>query len=435
MVELNLSFAVIRGTMCLRITKKGTTVRSYKSIELPHQDLTRWDQRKQKFTGRSEISSDNNQALQQILSEYTAINTTYEPSTARELIELKGDKIRRRKAPKKLTHSRKGYDHDTPVPAPTRNTPYYIYIQWLIYNMRHESNKKPSKNYQTYITLYHRLLEEGTIKNKPVSEICNRDFIAFGDWLRLDKSGSSNYREMMKRFHSAHGKAFEHELNDNVLRYKFMNDAPRTKKSRVYALTKAQYDKLVHINLDEVKHCGPRPDFHKQIYLDFCIFMYEMKIRPVDAVKLHSRDIITERGEKYIRYTPEKKKNYHNDCCVTNKITETAAAIIRKYSGMSAMGYVFPLSVNEYKWDYEDPSSWNVWNTKKQHIIQQINRFLKKVAPLIGADSERISVYAIRHSAFTHEIAKNEKPLMQIAKEGGTGIDMLESHYYHYIVS
>ena len=239
----------------------------------------------------------------------------------------------------------------------------------------------------------------------------------------------------MKRFHSAHGKAFEHELNDNVLRYKFMNDAPRLKQSRVYAITKEQYDKFVHINLDDIKQSGPRPDFHKQIYLDFCVFMYEMKIRPVDAVKLHSRDIVTDRGERYIRYIPEKKKNYIKNSYVMNRITDTAAAIISKYAGMSKMGYVFPLSINEYKWNYDDPASWNDWNTKKQHTIQRINGFLKKAASIIGADPARMSVYAIRHSSFTHEIARNEKPLIQIAKEGGTGVEMLENHYYHYMVS
>lgn len=433
MAELNLSFAVLRNKMCLRITEKGTSKRNYKQVDIPFLDFSRWNQKKQKFTGRSESSSRNNEALERIMSEYTKLNIDFKPSSANELFILHDDKKRVVVKPKKKWKNR--YDYDEPVSAPNRSTTFSSYLRWLIYNMRHEKRMLPSRNYQTYVTLYNKLIEEGRVHKKHVCSITNKDFISFGEWMLSRGFSGPNFREMMKRFKSVHSKAYEHELNDNTLRYKFSADAPRRKNYDVYSLTLEQYRQLEELDVDRVQQRGPGARFLKQLYLDFCLFMYEMKIRPVDAFKLHSRNLIYDRGSHYIRYTPEKKKNYTINSEVVNKLTEKAMRIIRKYKGVSKMGYVFPFSVNDVEWDYEDCVSWNRWATQKQQIIYKINLFLKKAARCIGADFRRITVYSIRHSAFTHEISRNEKPLLQIAKEGGTSIDMLEKHYYHYIVS
>lgn len=43
-------------------------------------------------------------------------------------------------------------------------------------------NKKPSRNYQTYINLLHKLEDEGRLIDIPVAEIDNSHFVWFSDY-------------------------------------------------------------------------------------------------------------------------------------------------------------------------------------------------------------------------------------------------------------
>jgi hypothetical protein len=86
--------------------------------------------------------------------------------------------------------------------------------------------------------------------------------------------------------------------------------------------------------------------------------------------------------------------------------------------------------MNEKDWDYKDGAIWNRWNNRKAKEIEKVNHFLKKAA--VELNVKELTLYAFRHSAFTHEIDRNEKSLLVIAKEGGTSPDMLGKHYYDY---
>jgi hypothetical protein len=174
------------------------------------------------------------------------------------------------------------------------------YLNQLIKTMQNgDDNRKPSKNYQGYINLLHKLEKEGVIINVPLSEIDNRCFISFGKFilnLPPDK-GRSNYANIMKLFKCVHNKAFNHELNNNVLRFDYMKDAPVKDTKKRISLSEKQYQKFVNMDLSAIAQSGHDRMYYKELYRDFCVFLYEMKMRPADLVRLHSNDICVINGK------------------------------------------------------------------------------------------------------------------------------------------
>ena len=186
-------------------------------------------------------------------------------------------------------------------------------------------------------------------------------------------------------------------------------------------------NKFCYLDLTIIPHSGVNRMFYKELYRDFCIFLYEMKMRPCDVIRLHTNNI----NNSFIVYVAEKKKNYLDEhkrtTCV--KLTETAKRIVCKYRGKSTKGYVFPFTMNNYDWDFDNAVSWNKWQNRKQKTLQDINEFLHKFESILHV--KEITLYTFRHSAFTHAVNAKGSNLMRIAREGSTSIDMLENHYYH----
>ena len=149
-------------------------------------------------------------------------------------------------------------------------------------------------------------------------------------------------------------------------------------------------------------------------------------------MRAHTNNIITENGVKFLRYVPEKKKNNKQtdkNKIVNTRLSDAALAIIEKYKGKSKQGYIFPFSMNEYKWEMMDAKSWNKWNNRKQTAQEQINSWLRnKVAKAIGVDF-RLTLYTFRHSTLTHACMSKSANWGAIALESGTSIKMLEQHY------
>ena len=156
--------------------------------------------------------------------------------------------------------------------------------------------------------------------------------------------------------------------------------------------------------------------------------MYESMMRPADIIKLRHSDII---NNKNIEYEPEKKKNYREEGrrVTRTPLTKEMKRIIKKYSGKSSQGYVFPFSMNNYEWDMDDTKSWNAWQNRKQSQLEAINNFLHKFESVLKV--EPITCYTFRHTTFTHAINVENPNLLKIAKKGGTSLDMLEERYYH----
>ncbi len=329
------------------------------------------------------------------------------------------------------------------------------FLREVIDDMRNGTNNKlPSKNYQTYLNLLHKLEKEekaqykGKVRNLinvPMAEVDDDCFIQFGEFilsLSADE-GRTNYLNIMKLFKQVHTKAYKIRKTDTVLRYPYADYAPRNNKKKIKrtALTIEQYNKFVALDVTTLPKCGTLTYELMQLYKDYCIFLCEMFSRPVDVTCAHSTNIVAINGKNFLSYIPTKKKNNKQDDedkMVYAPITDTAMRIINKYKGQSSQGYIFPFSMNEYKWDMTNAKDWNRWQNRKQRLQEMINSWLRnKVAKVIGMNFP-LTLYVFRHSAFTHAcMAKGmeRNSIINIAKNGGTSIDMIDKHYYSNTVA
>lgn len=307
------------------------------------------------------------------------------------------------------------------------------FLSQIIDEMRNgKNNKRPSRAYQTYVNLLHKLEREGDLINIPIGDIANRHFIQFGNFVLslADNEGRSNYYNLMKLFKQVHKKAFERELNDNSLRFRYADSAPLTDDvEKLCPLTLEQYRQFCELDLSKIPQSGDKADFYKELYHDVCMFLYELKTRPVDCIRAHTDNIITENGKTYLRYVAEKKKNSKSRDKVTKaELSEKALQIIAKYKGKSSKGYIFPFALNEHDWDYTNAKSWNNWNNRKNRALEMIRVWLKKVQRVLGLEFD-LTLYTFRRSALTHACMCDSPNLMRIALNGGTSVNMLQKHY------
>lgn len=410
MANIILSYKFKDKRFCLCATTTKPYQRHYENApELINPNFECWDDKNQLFIDPTQDSVHNNTVLKLKKEAYQSIIEKHNPTNGKEMFEIfhSGSKV---VAKEELTIGE--------------------YLISIIKEMRNTRTNAPSKNYQKYIGLLHKMEKEGNIIHVPLSEINNKHFIQFGAWVLslTEKEGLYNYANIMKLFKQLHKKAYNKELNDNILRYKYMDDQPKRmsfKKKRV-PLTIQKYEKFVEMDLSIISKSGVNRMYYKELYRDFCIFLYEMKMRPVDVIKAHSDNIEFDGKTKYIVYRPEKKKN--SDSIVYSPISPKAEDIIKKYKNKSSKGYIFPFSMNEYDWNFRNADSWNKWELRKSRTLEQINTFLGKVKEILKVSE--LTLYTFRHTIFTQEVNDNKKSLLQIAKEGGTSVEMLDKYYY-----
>lgn len=405
--KINLSFTFKNGRFYVCAHLSGTPIRAYKVVpELIRPNYECWDRKKQLFMEATSTAIHNNDVLRKLRDKLEYLIDIHYPHHPKQLFDL--------------------YDM-------TLNTGLALtfgdYVIRTINVMKDAKNKRPSKNYQKYINLRNKLECIESLYNKPLRDIGNDDFISFGNYiLQQDDKTKNNYKHLMKLFKSVHAKAVQDGLNSNSLIYRYMDKAPIKKAVKRIALTEKQYKTFVNYDLSKIDSHGINTMYYKELYRDFCIFMYESMMRPADIIKLHHNDI---RNNLYIEYEPEKKKNYiDEDYRVTRTpLTKKMKRIIKKYSGKSSQGYVFPFSMNNYEWDMDDTKSWNAWQNRKQSQLEAINNFLHKFESILKASP--ITCYTFRHTTFTHAINDSKTNLIDIARHGGTSVTMLDRHYYH----
>lgn len=426
--NLVLTYAMKNGRFSICATVKGTTKRNYKEIKsLVNPNFTVWDSKTQMFCELTDDAITNNQILFETKRYYQDIIDKHNPE-GKELFEYPEYDVHHIFLGKSSAQKANQNESDNGITLGA-------YLQQLIDEMKCPTSKVPSKNYQNYITLLHKLESEGDIINVQISKIDDSHHAAFGEFI-IKKYKGKNYKALMKRFRTVINKARDNKLTKTVLTYPYLDNAPKQQIdfdkiiSGVSILTKQQYAKFVKMDLSKLPRHGVEPLYYMELYRDFCIFLYEMKMRPCDAIRLKHSDF----RKGVMSIFNKKKMNYHNamNAIQTNPLTPKAKEIIEKYKNRSSKGYVFPFAMNEYDWDIYDPASFNKWNNRKQATFEKINAFLKKVQPVLGVE-EPITMYTFRHSVFTHEINQKKKNVMQIAKEGGTSVKMLEHHYYNHI--
>lgn len=423
MAKLTYSFTTslqgyAKGILGVSVGIKGKTNRTPYPVEgLKPYDVNHWDKKTKRFHGGTQNDVDNNNLLVELENQCNALLENPQITTPQQFI----DALRTGVAPKDVVT-------------------LGDFINSLIDEMRNgTNNKRPSKNYQVYINLLHKLEREGNIINVPLADVNNKHFIAFSDFVLSlsDDEGRTNYYNLMKLFKQVHTKAYDKELNNYVLRFKYAQYAPvraDEDEEKRTPLTLEQYNQFVNLDLSKVNQSGVNVEFYKSLYHNFCVFLYEMKLRPVDALKLHTDNIVTVNGKQYFKYVAEKKKNSTEKDKVTYApITPKALEIINQYKGKSSKGYIFPFSLNEYDWDYNNATSWNKWNNRKQRAIDMVNQWLKKVAIILGVNFPLVC-YTFRHSTLSHACMADGANWGRIALEAATSIDMLQKHYVSNVI-
>ena len=418
MANINLTFSLEKKHgLVLRITEQGQTNGSRVKVKnLVNPDFKTWNKKEQRFVDATEEAIHNNRLLQDMKQQYQFFLENGNPETPADL--------------KNMVETGKMCKTEKKV------TGFGDYIKELIYDMKHEKNRMPSKNYQNYITLLHKLETEGKIIDTPLQDVDDTHFIAFGKYI-LKQLNGKNYLGLMKMFHTTITKARTNKMTSKILDYPYRKDAPhdiekaRNKaKNGITTLSVKQYQKFVELDLLTI--VDKRDLKYAEMYRDFCIFLYEMKMRPCDLIKLHNNDI--DYPNNTLCYWATKKKNYtkQETAIVRPVLTKVAKKLIKKYAGQSTKGYIFPFAMNEYDWCFKDDVSFNKWYNRNQAQLYTINQFLKKVAKELKLG--RLTIYTFRHSAFTHNIL-NGANLMKLAKEGGTSIEMFQRHYFNHLAN
>lgn len=412
-----------KGILCVVASYKGTSKsrKSYVIDGLTSPDYRYWDKKKQRFTDGTDTAKANNPVLDKICERCENLLKNPSITSTTDFIEA----LKKDASSDKLTLG--------------------VFLQSVIDEMKYGiNNKRPSKNYQGYINLFHKLEKEkeSTYKGKSkelinvsINEIDNKCFIQFSNFILSlsDGEGRTNYLNLMKLFKQVHKKAFENELTDTVLRFKYTEHAPLLSNKyteKEPSLTLEQYAQFIALDVKTLHRSGTLSYKLMQMYKDFCIFLYETKSRPVDVTQAHISNIVALNGKKFYRYIPEKKKNNKEKSkIVYAPLSDVALSIIDKYKGMSAQGYIFPFSMNEYSWDMLDAKSWNKWHNRKAKLQETINKWLReKVAKALNLEID-LHLYTFRHSALTHACMSKGANWGLIALNGGTSIEMLERHY------
>ena len=418
-----------KGVLCVVVSSKGHTQRkSYRVESISDSDLRFWDKKAQRFYTGTDVARALNPTLDALCALCDELLDNSAVTTPKEFV----DALRNGAAPSDVIT-------------------FGDFLRSLIDDMRNgANNKRPSRNYQPYRNLLHKLEKEKTASYKgkkldiidvPLSNVDNKCFIQFSDFLLSlsDEDGRTNYMRLMKLFKTVHKKAFERELTSTALRYNFAEYAPLhyvEDAEKAPSFTPEQYAQFLALDVRKLnlsKHCKRQRDYElMQMYKDYCIFLYEMQMRPADVSRAQLNNIEEINGVKYLRYVPEKKKNYNG--AIRNKITYTritarALKIIEKYKRCSSQGYIFPFSANECNWDELNATEWNIYNTRLAKQQERINYWLRNiVADALGWDI-KLTLYTFRHSSLTHACMSTNANWGVVALNAGTSIDMLQKHY------
>lgn len=414
--KVNIRVAPLNGKLYLFLQTKGTSVQRKRLIPgLDEPELSHWSQKDQKINAATTKAIANNATIKTFRDGFELINNTFLPDTCDELLRL--------------------YNQATFVKNESTVRIKKETLGDFLWKMIEEQKnctghfiQKPSSTYQQYLNLYHKLESEGRIIDVPIDEIDNQHCIRFSDYI-LNQLKGTNYKNLMKWFVAVHNRSVEQGKNNNQFSFKVSASAPQKDASAIRALTKDQLAKFENYDLSLLLNESTPKKTVKQydLYRDFALFMYEMKLRPIDTVKLtYNNVLVDEQGTVIIEYVPEKKKNNHvgsTQC----PMSEKAKAIVRKYKGQSSKGYIFPFALNEYDWNYTDPANYRRHYAKWNRLLEQINTFLGKMEKPLKF--HELTLYIFRHTAFTVACKEMKESYFEIAAHGGTSVKMLEDHY------
>lgn len=309
------------------------------------------------------------------------------------------------------------------------------YIEQLKYPT---DNRLPTNNFRVYITLLHHLERESTIINKPIADIADTDYIAFGTYL-LNKT-KANYMYMMKKFKAVHNRAVEAGKASTPLTFKptrTLNNKQRKeiKSTRKAVLSAKDLQKFKDLDVTKLPHNGTRSVKLMELYKDACLLVLYCFSRPIDVISWETCNLLEENGNTYIVYIPRKKVNNKDIEKHPTKmiVFKEAKAIIDKYKGQSKGGYLLPFSANNKCWDMDNAKECHTRLNTCDKVGGRINKWLKVVAKYLNIKLENnasLIMYTFRHTAITNAINNRNSPMV-VAKAAGTSTKMIDETYYN----
>lgn len=459
MAKISLKFVNRSGRFCLCATVVGTSVRHYRVVdELKNPNFDSWDKVSQRFVSRRAIDQENNKILNELVGHYQNLMSVHEFSSGKELFDFQeeSDKFDVQSIKQLPTKMRKPCaSHSSAKESKATGPTFREWINQIVEDIKHPTRLKPSSAYQVYLSLLRKMEMEKRLIDQPISAIDDETYAKFMKWAAKQggKDGKGgNYINTMKAFNATINRARKARLINYRPEIPYMDYAPIrsiTDKAEellsnggaIKSITLEQYEAFVALDLSKVPlNRGPHMAYYKELYRDFCILLYEMKSRPIDVLRLHWDNIAYDEHTKRFTctYIPAKKKNYGASAkslataLAIQYLSPKAVEVIMKYKGKSKGGYVFPFSLNDTRWNFDNPQDYHYHYYRGNRICGNINHFLHKVGVMLGVPFQ-LTMYAFRRAAITKAITDNRMPIAMIAKTAGTSIEMIEAHYANYL--
>lgn len=255
-----------------------------------------------------------------------------------------------------------------------------FWCERTIWELRHPTRLLPSANWMVYATLLHKLREEGSVIDVPVAKVGDRECRQLLRWL-LRRSKGKGAAGVMKTFTALMGRARRARLTRYAADFPYRDFIPRCRMSAaaadvlarggsVRSLSEEKWSRFLALDLSQVKAgTGPKADYWKEVYRDYCILLYELKSRPVDVLQLHASNLapcpVT--GRTLCSYVPAKKRN--QGTVVVQYVSSGAAAIIDRYRGCSPGGYVMPFPMNARRWNLDNAAQFEAHYKASRNVL------------------------------------------------------------------
>jgi integrase len=408
-VTVSVSVGIYADTLKLCFSKGKE--RNYKSISkclLGKFVISHWDNKKHRIKPSVPYSEENNNTIIQLLSKYNDVIANNKSITVKELSCFFDEK---------KSHS-------------------LVSIDELIKRDIARERQKNGCNYKNYEKLHRRLLEfRPDLANISISMIDEAFCAGFRNWL-IDVH-KINYEKITKCFMAllrriSEDKAIAWSI-ESINGYNFKKNAPVC--NRIDELPNILNENEIQsfYSFNPVANKGKRDSERVEIYQDYCIFMLETYMRPVDVLLLKHENIKIHNiayKTPFIQYIPKKKENLKN----SNKTTQVplspmALRLIEKYKNQSSDGFIFPIANNERIKGYRD----GIEGFSKR-INLQINEWLKTVDKALNLN-KGLHLYIFRHTAISIALNVRKIPASTVSKIAGTSIANIEKHYNNHLIA
>lgn len=367
-----------------------------------------WDQKNQRFKGRSIESTERNKELEDLKLKYAKVVERWEKETANW-------------SPIEWSHY---FEKDEQAKSDVKVKSVTQMIDILIDNFSNKQRVKNGKIVSSFANVKEYKLLKTSLSNftkekykKSFSSYFFRDiqeaFLTdYANWLQLNGKKNGNNGAVihrLKKLKAVFGYAFKEQMpGANLNIFKCVEMKMVHKKFIPKALS---YDIIAKI--EKMDRSGFTQT--QQFYIDLFLFsFYAGGIPNIDVAYLNWSSI---KDNDILQY--ERMKIYKD---AEVPLIQKAWDIINKYKDEAYDDFVFPIFTAKHTTEEK----------KRVRIISffaKVNKILHKVSDKIEYDG-KITFYAARGSFITRMIDKGMNSFV-VAKHAGTSSKMIEKHYYN----